>query len=101
MQPEIIEMTKDKKKERWVRLDVDVCIFDNACTEKEGVSATYGKRFGFAPIFAHLGDGWMVNVKPRPGSSHSGCEGTDDFILESLEYAKSMVYANILVLADS
>lgn len=102
MQPELIEMTRDdNKKEHWVRLDIDVSIFDNADTEKEGASATYDKRFGFAPIFAHLGGGWMVNGKLRPGSSHSSCEGTDEFILESLGYAKSMVDANILVVADS
>jgi hypothetical protein len=102
MQPELIEMTRDdNKKEHWVRLDIDVSIFDNADTEKEGASATYDKRFGFAPIFAHLGGGWMVNGKLRPGSSHSSCEGTDEFILESLGYAKSMVDANVLVVADS
>lgn len=101
MQPEIIELTRVGKKEHWVRLDVDVSIFDNSDTKKEGASATYDKRFGFAPIFAHLGGGWMVNAQLRPGSSHSSCEGTDEFVLASLGYAKSMVDMNVLVVADS
>jgi hypothetical protein len=104
MQPEIIELTRVSKKEHWVRLDVDVSIFDNSDTKKEGASATYDKRFGFAPIFAHasaLGGGWMVNAQLRPGSSHSSCEGTDEFVLASLGYAKSMVDMDVLVVADS
>ena len=36
-------------------MDADVAIFDNADTKKEGASFTYNNRFGFAPIFAHLG----------------------------------------------
>ena len=101
MKPEIIETRVDGAKEHWARLDVDVSIFDNADTKKEGASVTYDKGFGFAPIFAHLGGGWMVNAALRTGSSHSSCEGTDEFILESLGYAKSMVKTNILVVADS
>jgi hypothetical protein len=101
MQPEIIELTRDDKKEHWVRLDIDVSIFDNSDAKKEGASATHDKRFGFAPIFAHLGGGWMVNAQLRPGSSHSSCEGTDEFVLASLGYAKSMVDMDVLVVADS
>lgn len=101
MKPESIEMTTGATKERWVRLDVDASIFDNSDTKKEGASATYDKKFGFAPIFAHLGGGWMVNTALRTGSSHSSCEGTDEFILESLGYARAMVDSKILVVADS
>ena len=101
MQSEFIEMTRDKKKEHWVRLDADVTFFDNADTKKKGASATYDNRLGFVPIFAQLGGGWLVNAKLRPRLSHSSCEGTDEFILESLGYAMSMVDANMFVVANS
>lgn len=43
----------------------------------------------------------MVNANLRSGSNHSSCEGADEFILESLGYAKFMVDAKIRVVADS
>lgn len=101
MQPECIEIKTADTTRSWVRLDIDVSIFDNGDTKKEGVSPTYDKRFGFAPIFAHLGGGWLVNAKLRPGSSHSSCEGTDEFILESVDYVRAMVKVRILVVTDS
>lgn len=101
MRPEYIEITDKDTKRTWVRLDIDVSIFDNGDTKKEGASPTYDKRFGFAPIFSHLGGGWLVNAKLRPGSSHSSCAGTDEFILESVGYARGMVREPILAIADS
>ena len=101
MRPELIEIKTKDELRKWVRLDIDVSIFDNSDTKKEGASPTYDNRFGFAPIFAHLGGGWLVNAKLRPGSSHSSCEGTDTFILESLRYTRAMVNERILVIADS
>ncbi len=83
-------------------MDVDMSIFDNADTKKEGASFTYNKRFGFAPIFAHLGGGWMVGAQLRPGSAHSYAEGTLDFITHSVDAAHAMVEAAPIVLvADS
>jgi hypothetical protein len=88
--------------QRWVRMDVDVAVFDNADTKKEGASFTYNNRFGFAPIFAHLGGGWMVGAQLRPGSAHSLAEGTIGFFLESVDRALAMVQeAPIVVVADS
>jgi hypothetical protein len=84
----------------WVRLDVDVTIFDNSDTKKEGAAATYDRRFGFAPIFAHLGGGWMVNCQLREGSAHSFTAGTTDFIEQSLDYAHQLVEDPILMVAD-
>lgn len=101
MSPERIEVSTDDRIENWVRLDIDVSIYDNSDTKKENAAPTYDGRFGFAPIFAHLGGGWLVNAELRPGSSHSSCEGTDRFILESLGYARQMVDSKILVVADS
>jgi len=39
-----------------VPLDIDVSPFDNSGTKKEGVSWTYKKVEGYAPIFASLGE---------------------------------------------
>ncbi len=89
-------------EKRWVRMDVDVTVFDNADTKKEGAGFTYNKRFGFAPIFAQLGGGWMVNTELRPGSAHSCAEGTEAFFLSSVDRAHAMVEeVPVLVLADS
>ena len=38
-----------------VPLDLDVSPFDNSGTRKEGVSFTYKKVDGYAPLFAHIG----------------------------------------------
>lgn len=101
MRPEVFEIRVGDTKTRWVRLDIDPSIFNNDGTKKEGASPTYDKQFGFAPIFAYLGGGWLVRVELRTGSSHSSCEGTDDFIQESIASAKSMVEECILVVLDS
>jgi hypothetical protein len=48
--------------EDWIALDIDVSPFDNSGTKKEGVSWTYKKVDGYAPIFAYLAEYQM-----RPG----------------------------------
>ena len=54
----------------WVALDIDVSPFDNSGTKKEGVSWTYKKVDGFAPIFACLGEeGYMVHCQLREKST--------------------------------
>jgi len=83
-------------------MDVDVTVFDNADTKKEGAGFTYNKRFGFAPIFAHLDGGWIVGAQLRPGSAHSCSEGTEGFFLSSVDRAHAMVEeVPVLVVADS
>jgi hypothetical protein len=82
-------------------MDIDTVIFDNADTKKEGAEFTYNNQFGFHPIFAHLGGGWMVNAKLRPGSAHSCAPGTREFISQSLDYGRSLVNEPLLVVADS
>jgi len=84
----------------WVRMDVDVTIFDNSDTKKEGSAPTYDRRYGFAPIFAHLGGGWMINAQLREGSAHSFTAGTTEFIDQSLDYAHQLVDAPFLLVAD-
>jgi len=98
MTPDIIE----KNERKWVRIDIDTSIFDNQDTQKEGAEYTYNNRFGFAPIFAYLGGGWMVNAALRPGNAHSYSAGTREFISESLDYAKKMVgKTSLLAVMDS
>lgn len=58
MQPETLQAGDQE----MVRLDIDVSIIDNSDTKKEGAEYTYDNRFGFAPIFAHFGDVWLVNL---------------------------------------
>lgn len=85
----------------WVRLDLDVTVFDNSDTKKEGTGFTYDGRYGFAPIFAHLGGGWMVNAKLRQGSAHTFAAGTMDFIEQSLDCTGQLINDPVLLVADS
>jgi len=87
--------------DKLVALDIDVSPFDNSETKKEGVSWTYKHFNGYAPIFAYLGEeGYLANLELRPGSDH--CQkGTDEFLKESLRYARRMSQATFLVRMDS
>jgi len=58
-------------------IHVDVTPMDNSDSKKEGISYTYKKFSGYAPIFAYIGPfGFMLNNELREGSSHCNCEGT-------------------------
>lgn len=71
--------------------ELDVVVFDNSKTQKEGVAPTYQRNFGFAPIFAHVGtQGYLVNAELRTGSNHSQ-GGTPDFLRQTLTYIKTIV----------
>ena len=51
----------------YIPLDIDVSPLDNSGSSKEGVSWTYKKHDGYAPIFAYLGThGYMLNCELRP-----------------------------------
>ena len=85
----------------YAALDIDVSPFDNSGTKKEGVSYTYKKFMGYAPIFAYLGEeGYCVNTELREGSQH--CQkGTPDFLKNAILNAKTVTDAPILVRMDS
>jgi hypothetical protein len=84
-----------------VAMDIDVSCFDNSETKKEGVSWTYKHLYGYAPIFAYVGEeGYLANLELRPGSEH--CQnGTAEFLRRSLRYALEMSQATFLVRMDS
>jgi len=75
----------------YVPVDSDVSPFDNSKTNKEGVSRTYKGCDGYAPNFAYIGrEGYLINIELREGKQH--CQkGTPKFLRESLNYAKTIV----------
>jgi hypothetical protein len=84
-----------------VAVDIDVSPLDNSGTKKEGVSWTYKKFDGYAPIFAYVGEeGYLANLELRPGSDHSQ-KGTAVFLRRTLRYARLMSQATFLVRLDS
>lgn len=86
---------------RHVPLDVDVSVFDNSKTKKEGVSWTYQKVDGYAPIFAHLGqEGYLIHSELRVGSQHCQQE-TPEFLDQALALAREATRAPLLVRMDS
>lgn len=87
--------------QKYVGMDVDVSPFDNSNTKKEGVSYTYKKFEGYAPIFAYIGEeGYCVNVELREGSQH--CQkGTPEFLGQAIKNAKIATDSPILVRMDS
>jgi hypothetical protein len=87
--------------EDYAALDVDVSPFDNSNTKKEGVSWTYKKFNGYAPIFAYLGEeGYCVGASLREGSQH--CQkDTPEFLRQAIKNAKIATKHKILVRMDS
>ena len=82
-------------------LDLDVFTQDNSNTKKEGVSWTYRKFHGFAPIAAWLGlEGWCLEIEQRPGSQHAQ-EGFVPFLLRSIHKSRQLTDAPLLVRLDS
>ena len=89
--------------EEYIPLDIDVSPLDNSGSNKEGVSWTYKKHDGYAPIFAYLGThGYMLNCELRPGSQHSN-KNAMKFISRSLDMVEELGIdlKTILVRLDS
>lgn len=82
-------------------LDLDVFTQDNSNTKKEGVSWTYRKFHGFAPIAAWLGlEGWCLEIEQRPGSQHAQ-EGFVPFLLRAIHKSRQLTDVPLLVRLDS
>ena len=85
----------------WVPLDIDVSCFDNSSTKKEGVSRTYRKVDGYAPIFAYLGqEGYLLNCELREGKQHSE-KGFPAFLKQTLKLARRVTEEKLLVRLDA
>ena len=96
MVPEYI--TSEESETKWTRLDFDVTPWDNSGSHKEEVGRTYDGGEGYAPIFAHLGGGFIVNAQLRPGVAHSLHAGTHDYIFESSDLARRMIQEDVKLL---
>lgn len=73
-----------------VPVDIDVSPLDNSGSKKQGVSFTYKKHDGYAPIFAYVGtEGHMLAHELRPGKQHCQ-EGTPQFIGSCVETLKRL-----------
>ncbi|MFA6816524.1 MAG: transposase [Lentisphaeria bacterium] len=68
-----VNLTKiDVDDEKRIPLDIDVSVFEDIASHKEGIVLSYHKVNGFAPIFCYAGrEGFMVANELRPGSPHS------------------------------
>lgn len=85
-----------------VPVDFDVTPMDNSKSNKEGVSHTYKQHDGFAPMMTYIGGtGFMLNNQFREGKAHSNCKGTADYIMQTMEYARSLTKGRLLARLDS
>lgn len=85
----------------YVPVDLDVTPFDNSKSHKEGVSRTYKKFEGYAPMMAYIGtEGYGLNFELREGSQH--CQkGTPNFLKETVSAAKQLTNKPLLFRMDS
>ena len=83
----------------YIPVDFDVTPFDNSNSLKKGVSYTYKKFMGFAPMITYIGGtGYMLNNEFREGKAHSNCEGTAEYIRRTLELARKITKNSKLLL---
>ncbi len=58
-------------KKGYVPIDIDVNPFLDEKCKKEGISRTYKKKDGYAPIFAYIGsEGYLIACEFREGKQH-------------------------------
>ncbi|MDZ7691901.1 MAG: hypothetical protein U5K69_12365 [Balneolaceae bacterium] len=76
---------------QYLPVNIDVTPMDNSGSHKEGVSCTYKKFDGYAPIVAYAGPhGFILNNELREGSAHCNCEGTAEWLAQTLKRAKAV-----------
>ena len=76
--------------EYFIPVDIDVSPFDNSGSKKEGVSFTYKKVDGYAPIFAYVGtEGYLLNCDLRPGAQHSQ-KDAPDFLKQCVTFLREL-----------
>ena len=88
-------------KNGMVPVDMDLTPMDNSNTKKKGVSFTYKKFMGYAPMMAYIGkEGYLANAELREGKQH--CQsGTPEFIRETMALCKTITDKPLLVRLDS
>lgn len=87
---------------KYLVIDSDVSVLDNSNSKKEGVSWTYKKCDGYAPMFSYIGkSGYMLNNELREGSAHSNCAGTAEYFEETISLARSVSTDALLMVLDS
>ena len=88
-------------KSGMVPVNMDVTPMDNSNTSKEGVSWTYKKFMGYAPMMAYIEkEGYLANVELREGKQH--CQsGTPDFLRLTIKLCKNITEQPLLVRLDS
>lgn len=100
LQTKNVELTPCYQK--CVPLDIDVTPMDNSGSKKEGVSYTYKKVEGFAPIMAYIGtEGYLMRSELREGKAHGQCAKTICFLKETIDLAKQTTKEPLLVRTDS
>lgn len=83
-------LTEKHHRQQYMPVHIDVTPMDNSGSHKEGVSCTYKKFDGYAPIFAYAGPhGFMLNNQLRRGSAHCNCEGTAEWLEQTLRRAEA------------
>lgn len=85
----------------YIPIDIDVSPFINEKCNKEGISKTYKRKDGYAPIFAYIGtEGYLLACELREGKQH--CQkNTPDFLKEVLDLARKITDKPLLVRLDS
>ncbi len=89
--------------EELIPLDIDVSVFADTSSQKEGIGMTYQKVKGYAPIFCYAGlEGYMVANELRHGSQHSA-NGAVDFVKRCIDIMTKSGYAaeKLFVRVDS
>ena len=99
LQTKNVELTPCYQK--CVPLDIDVTPMDNSGSKKEGVSYTYKKVEGFAPIMAYIGtEGYLMRSELREGKAHGQCAKTICFLKETIDLAKQTTKEPLLARTD-
>ena len=84
-------------KNGLIPVDIDVTPMDNSNTKKEGVSWTYKKYMGYAPMMAYIGkEGYLINTELREGKQH--CQkGTPDLLRQTMKLCRNVTDRPLLV----
>lgn len=87
---------------QFMMVDSDVSVLDNSNSNKEGVSWTYKKCDGYAPMFSYIGkSGYMLNNELREGSAHSNCPGTVEYFTDTITMGRTITDQPLLMVLDS